>query len=171
MSSSDVPDPNLDDGGSMLSWSAGRINDGWGIGKFVKSGLGLLIAGVFALVFDVLEAIATFVTDPLGSASTAIGDLFEGLISDPTSILSDGATAAGDGIIETFTGWLAPLAFPVAVGSVLLGLYLVTTYLEESETSDLFPGSFTDIDVPDVLSGVLPDPGVQEEGETDEARD
>jgi hypothetical protein len=47
----------------------------------------------------------------------------------------------------------------------------VTLYLEESETSDIFPGSFTDIDVPDVLSGVLPDPGVQEEGETDESRD
>ena len=128
MSASDVPDPDLDDGGGLLAWSASRINDGWNIGKFLKSGIGLLIAGVFALVFDVLDAIVSFIEAPLRGAGSAVGALFSGLLTSPVSILSSTATTTGTEISATFTGFLGPLAFPVGVASVMGGLYIVPAH-------------------------------------------
>ena len=166
-SGDEVDAPNLDNGGSLLAWSANRITtDGWGIGRFIRSGIGLLIAGVFALAFDMLNAIVGFVTDPLNSASSAVSSLFEGLLTSPLSILSGTAATTAAEISATFTGFLGPLAFPVGVASVMLGLWVVTVYLERRETSDLFPGSFTDVDTPNWLESIgLPEPGVEEEGE------
>lgn len=154
----------------IFNWASDRITaDEWGLGQFVKTGLGLTIVGLFAGVMDVFNAIITFFTDPLTSAGGSISDLFDGLVGEPASILIDGAQATGGAISNTFTGFLGPFAFPVAVASVLAGLWLVTIYLSEQDTSDLFPGSFTDIDTPSWLP-IVGDPGVQEEGE-DEDRD
>lgn len=165
-----VEDPDLDDGGGLLAWSAERINDGWGIGKFLKSGIGLTIAGVFALTFNILDAIVAFIETPLRGAGSAVGALFSGLLTSPVSILSSTAQTSGTEISATFTGFLGPLAFPVGVASVMGGLYIVSIYLEERETSDIFPGSFTDVDVPEFVP-IIGDPGVPEEGEEEEERD
>jgi hypothetical protein len=155
---------------SLFNWASDRLTmDNWAIGDFLKAGLGLTIVGIFAGVMDVFNAIITFFTDPLTSAGSSIASLFSGLVGEPADILVRGAQTTADGIASTFTGFLGPLAFPAAVGSVLVGLYLVTIYLSEQDTSDLFPGSFTDIDTPSWLPFVG-DPGVQEEGE-DEDRD
>ncbi len=168
-------DGELDDDASaagLFNFAADRVSgdDGWGIGRFVRTGIGLTIVGVFVGIQDVFQSIVGFVTNPLDSAGESVADLFEGLVGEPASILTETADTTGTEISSTFVGWLGALAFPVGVASVLLALWLVTIYLEEGTTSDIFPGSFTDIDIPEWVPFV-PDPGVQEEGETDDARD
>ena len=170
MSSSD----DLSDTSStgLFNWASDRITeDGWEIPKFLRTGIGLTIAGIFVGIQDVYQSIIGFVTNPLDSAGESVATLFAGLVGEPASILTETASATATGISTSFTGLTAFIAFPLGVASVMGGLWIVTVYLEERETSDLFPGSFTDIDTPDILSPILPDPGVQEEGETDESRD
>lgn len=154
----------------LFNFAAAKISEGWSLDKFLKTGLGLTIAGTFVGIQRVFNAIINFVTEPLSSAGNSVATLFEGLVAEPASILTSTAGTTSTEISTTFTGWMGPFAFPVGVGSVMLALWLVTVYLEERETSDLFPGSFTDFDVPDALSSIIPDPGVSEQGE-DDSRD
>ncbi|WP_158855602.1 hypothetical protein [Halorhabdus sp. CUG00001] len=155
---------------SLFNWSSTQLNDNdWGIGNFLKAGIGLTIVGLFTGVMDVFNAIITFITTPLTSAGESVSNLFSGLIDSPVQILQTTAGVTGDEIAATFTGFLGPFAFPVGVAAVMASLYLVTIYLEDRQTSDIFPGSFTDIDVPEFIP-IIGDPGVQETGE-DEDRD
>lgn len=166
-SSTDLTDTDTT---SLFNWASDRLTlDNWGVGDFLKTGIGLTIVGLFTGTMDVFQAIVGFFVDPLTGATTAITSLFVGLVGEPAQILIDAADTTGSAIASTYTGWLGPLAFPVGVASVLAGLWLVTIYLSEEDTSDLFPGSFTDIDTPSWIPFVG-DPGVQEEGE-DEDRD
>lgn len=168
----DPASSDLDDTGttSLFNWSSDRLTlDNWGIGDFLKAGIGLTVVGVFTGVMDILDAIIDFITTPLKAAGGAVANLFVGLVGEPVTILEKTAEGTGDAITTTMTGWLGPLAFPVGVASVLAALYLVSIYLEDRQTSDMFPGSFTDIDVPEWVP-IISDPGVQETGE-DEDRD
>lgn len=166
--SSDLEDTSTT---SLFNWSSNRLTgDNWNIGDFLKAGLGLTIVGIFAGMMDVLNAIITFITTPLSMAGEAIGNLFEALVNEPVTVLSQAADATGQAIGNTFTGWLGPFAFPAGVASILGGLYLVSIYLENRQTSDIFPGSFTDINVPEFIP-IIGDPGVAEAGEDQEDRD
>lgn len=165
-------DGELDDDASaagLFNFAAGRVDAGWGLGRFIRTGIGLTVVGVFVGIQDVFQSIIGFVTNPLDSAGDSVARLFSGLVGEPASILISSAETTSREISLTFTGWLGPAAFPVGVASVLASLYLMTIYLENRETSDIFPGSFTDIDIPAWVPFV-PDPGVQEDGE-DDARD
>lgn len=139
------------------------------------------IVGIFASVStgvgDILLAIAAFPAELISAVTDSSTSLFEAFVSSPASIITGGDGFVGAAartaieISSTFTGFLGIFAFPAGVASILLGLWLITTYLEERSTSDFVPGAFTDIDTPDVLSSVLPDPGLAEEGEDTDARD
>ena len=170
--SADPAGSDLDDTGttSLFNWASDRLTrDSWSIGNFLKAGIGLTVVGLFTGMMDVFNAIITFITTPLTSAGESVSALFTGLIESPASILETTAGVTATEIGGSFTGFLGPLAFPVGVAMVMLSLYLVTIYLENGQTSDIFPGSFTDIDVPEFVP-IIGDPGVQEDGE-DESRD
>lgn len=155
---------------SLFNWSSNRLTrDDWGLGNFLKAGIGLTIVGIFTGVLDMFNAIVGFITSPLDSAGESVSALFTGLINSPVSILKTTAGVTATEIEATFTGFLGLLAFPLGVATVIGSLYLVTIYLEKGQTSDIFPGSFTDIDVPEFIP-LIGDPGVQEDGE-DEDRD
>lgn len=132
--------------------------------------LGIFVSIALGTV-EVFQAIIGFPVQMLNSAATSVSALFTGFIESPVGILDSSASTTAREISLTFEGFLGPLAFPAGVASVLLALWLITVYLEEDETSDIFPGSFTDIDVPDPLTPILPDPGVAEEDEEEDARD
>jgi hypothetical protein len=168
MSSSDgTPEPDIDDPGGLLSWSANRIDNGWGIGKFVKSGIGLIISGVVLQAYDFLSATVGFLTNPLETAGQAASTLFEALVSAPASIVTTGADQSAEGIDSFFVGILGPFAFPVGVASVIGGLWVLSFYLEDRQTSDLVPGTFTNYSMPGWVPFVS-DPGTTEEGEDQE---
>lgn len=153
----------------LFNFAADKIGSGWGIDKFFKTGIGLTIVGLFVGIQRVFDAIITFVVTPLSRGAEAVAALFVGIVEEPVGILESGAETTAAEIAAVWTGWLGPFAFPVAVASVLAGLYLLSIYLEDRQTSDIFPGSFTDIDVPEFVP-VIGDPGVRETGE-DEDRD
>lgn len=153
----------------LFNFAADKIEGGWKIGDFAKTGLGLTIIGIFVGVQNLFNSIIGFVTNPLDSAGESVATLFGGLVGEPASILTGTAETTATEISATFTGFLGVFAFPAGVASIMIGLWIVTTYLSEEDTSDIFPGSFTDIDTPSWVP-FLPDPGVQEEGE-DEDRD
>jgi hypothetical protein len=167
VSSSDLDDTSAT---GLFNFAAGRVNAGWDLGKFLKTGVGLTIVGMFVGIQNLVNSIINLVTNPLDSAGESVATLFSGIVGAPAAILEGTAGTTAAEISATFTGFLGPLAFPVGVASVMAGLYLVSIYLEERNTSDIFPGLFTDIDTPEWVP-FLPDPGVQEEGETDDARD
>lgn len=153
----------------LFNFAADKIGTGWGIDKFFKTGIGLTIVGLFVGFQRVVDAIITFIVTPLSEGGEAVANLFSGLVDEPVTILETGAQTTADSIAEIWVGWLGPLAFPVGVASILAALYLVSIYLEDRQTSDIFPGSFTDIDVPEFVP-IIGDPGVRETGE-DEDRD
>jgi len=164
-------------GSSALSGVLKYLNSGGNPSEVILGGILGIFASVTTGISDIFIAIAQFPAQLISSVTEASTTLFGAFVSAPGSIITGGegfvgaAATTGIEISQTFTGFLGIFAFPAGVASILLGLWLVTTYLEERTTSDLVPGTFTDIDTPDVLSSVLPDPGVAEEGEDTDARD
>lgn len=164
-------------GASSLDGVLKYLNSGGNPSEVILSGILGIVVSVTTGVSDIFIAIAQFPAQLISSVTRSATALFEGFIASPASIITGGdgfvgaAATTGIEISNTFTGFLGVFAFPAGVASILLGLWLITTYLEEGTTSDFVPGTFTDIDVPDPLSSVLPDPGVAEEGEDQDARD
>lgn len=122
--------------------------------------LGVIVAPLVAVV-DVVQAVATFFSEPFQGAGEALGALLEGLFEGPGDLLTAGAAISESSLRVVFGDTLAGiLAFPITVALTLIGLYLVVRYLREDETGDTLPG--VPIDVPTDIFGVEEERGVDE---------
>jgi len=158
-------DPSLDlgtaDGQDTLQGVTNFLQAGGSAGTVLSASFIGLVVSPFVALADIIDGVGTFFETPFSSAGEALGSLLEGLFKAPGNLLTAGAdiseTALRSALGESLAG---TIAFPVTVGLVMLGLFLVTLYLREDETGDTLPG--LPIDVPtDFL-------GVEEEDTVDE---
>ena len=148
-------------GTSTLSGITNFLQAGGSAGRLLSAGvLGIIVAPI-AAVIDIVAAVATFFTLPFSSAGEALGALLAGFFQAPGDLLRAGAditeAALRAALGETFAGIFA---FPITVGLVLIGLFLMVRYLREDETGDTLPG--LPIDIPTDWFGVEEERGVDE---------
>ncbi|WP_026190414.1 hypothetical protein [Halomicrobium katesii] len=161
MSSSDDAELKLGEGGGTetLTGITNFLQDDGSAGKVLSASFIGLVVSPFVAFADVVQAIGTFFAKPFSGAGEAISALLAGLFEAPGDLLDAGAditeTALRTALGETLAGIIA---FPLTVGLVVLGLYIVTLYLREDETGDTLPG--VPVDIPFV--------GVEEEDTVDE---
>jgi hypothetical protein len=156
-------DLELGDGSGQesLSGITNFLQAGGDAGRVLSASLiGLIVSPVVAVV-DVINAVANFFSQPFNSAGDAIGSLLRGLFEAPGDLLIAGADVSESVLRSVFGDTLAGLfAFPVTVGLVLIGLFVIVAYLSEEETGDVLPG--LPIDIPTDIFGV------EEEADIDE---
>lgn len=149
------------DGESTLNGVSSYLSSGGSVTDlFTSSIAGLLISPIVAGI-DIINAVTAFFTTPFTETAESISDLAGALFQAPANLVESGARIS-ESALQTFLGpsLAGVLALPVAVGVVMLSLYLIVVYLNERETGDTIPG--LPVDVPtDVL-------GVEEEDTIDE---
>jgi len=95
--------------GTLVSFATGGIN-------IIQSGIALVVAPLDALANTVDQAVASLILAPLGIIETTAGT-------------SGAATSEQFGVFSILVG----------VGLVLAAYWMITKYLEQSETSDTLP--------------------------------
>ena len=107
--------------------------------------LGVVVSPFLAFA-DIVSAIGTFFATPLVETASSIGSLQAALFQAPADLVSAGFGVSEDVLATFLSDSLAGLfAGPVAVGMVMLSLFLVVQYLQEAETGDAIPGLPFDI--------------------------
>jgi len=155
MSSSDDAELDLGDGSGTgtLTGITEFLQAGGSAGTVLSASFLGLVAAPFVAFADVVQAIGTFFAEPFSSAGEAVGALLTGLFQAPGDLLAAGAAITETALRTALGGTLAGIiAFPLTVGLVMLGLYMVVLYLREDETGDTLPG--VPVDVPTDIFGV-----------------
>lgn len=148
MSSSTSPD-----GLELIKYSAGYLKSN-SIGQLIVASIGSVVFQVTIGVNRVIDAITHVFVEPLMTLVDVSTDLFAATVGGPVTFLDFTARETGPLLVEQF----GVLSFLAAV-AISYGVLLMTSkFLQEQETSDLFPGTFTD----------WPVIGTTEEGETDD---
>ncbi len=109
----------------------------------VTKAIVLPIIAFFDQISQVIAAIFGLITEPLGVAGVALGDLVDALIGGAANIIGVGATASAQGT-EPF----GILGFIVGIAVVGGGAYVAMLVFSTEETADSPLTAFTGIDLP-----------------------
>lgn len=120
-----------------------RAKNATDLQALLKQGIGGSILAVFFGITSGILSLADLVIKPVDSFATALGDLVTAIIGGPAEIVYAGVTATAESILGPFN--LGPFSFALAIGSVLLGLLVLSYYRDEEETGNLIPGLPTDV--------------------------
>jgi hypothetical protein len=100
----------------------------------------LPIAAFFVQAANAVEAVSNVLIAPLDSFATGVASIVSELLGGSAGIIESGAgTSASD--VSVF----GIISFPVAVGLTFITAILVANYLQQEETSNFLPFTFTDI--------------------------
>lgn len=115
----------------------------------------LPIAAFFVQAANAVEAISNVVISPVGAFAEGVVSVVESLFgTGPASGIS-GIIEAGADATATDIGIFGIGGFPISLGIIFAGGFIIAWYLQRDETSDLIPFTFTDI----------PFVGTEEQGE------
>ena len=155
MSASDaLPDGSDPSPNTVLSSTISFLDRGGDLGTLLQGAIFGTLVSVATGGINLVQSIVGLAVAPVDSLATATTAAVDAVIVEPLGIIAETAGVSATAIGDQF----GPFAFLVGLGVVLIGMYAVTQYLQEEETSDvsIVPG------VPD-----LPFIGVTEEGEED----
>ena len=139
------------DADSLLDRASGR-----GLGSLARQGVGGWFLALSASFITGTQAVFDVLIIPIQAFTDAIGRLIEAIFGSPADIVIAGADASADSIGPGGEWAIGPFSFAIGVGSVLLAGLLIARYLQEDETSDLLPFTFSD----------FPGVGVEEDEES-----
>lgn len=133
-------------GGPRVRDLFNRAADADSLGGVIFQGIGAVLLAVGTAVASGILTVADVVIIPLGALANAAGELVDAIFGGSAFIIEVGARVTG----ESFTGMfnLGPFTFALAVGSVLLALYVVNAYVSEEPTGNFVPGIPFDIPTP-----------------------
>lgn len=152
---SDSPTLSLGDGsgtGILTGITNFLQNGGSAIRVFTASLTGVFVAPFIAFG-DIVQAVTTFFTAPFRETGQSISALAGAIFQAPAGLVQTGFTVS-ENVLRAFLGdsLAGLLAGPVAVGVVMISLFLVVQYLQEDETGDTIPA--LPVDVPTDILGV-----------------
>lgn len=102
-----------------------RYDEAGGLQQFVEE---VGVAGILYAVFLEIIAAISAAGDTIMAPWRALADGLEGLVSTvfgaPLSIIGAGGETAATSFTDGLAAWLGPLAFPAAIASFMLGVYV-----------------------------------------------
>lgn len=99
----------------------------------------------FSSSADAIAAIFSVPIRMLESFSTGIASLTATLLGAPEIVLEAGATESARSLTTGIWAQFGPFSLTVAVGVMLSTGYLISWYLEQEQTGNLVPWSFSDV--------------------------
>lgn len=100
----------------------------------------LPIAAFFFQAAEAVEAISNVLIAPLESFALNLARIVSSFLGGSADIINAGADASAGDVSVFGIG-----AFPIGLVIVFVAAFVVANYLQQNETSDLIPLSFTDI--------------------------
>lgn len=117
------------------------------IGEVIFTGLGAILLAIGTGIASGVLTLADVFIVPAQSFIGAVGDLIDAVFGGAAGIINLGALASGFSIGPEGL-FASPLSFPIAIGIVLLGFYVLLAFVSEEETTNFFPLIGTGFDVP-----------------------
>jgi hypothetical protein len=133
-------------GGPRVRSLFDRASEADSLAGVIFQGVGAVLLAIGTAIASGILSVADVIIIPLQSLAAAAGDLIDAIFGGSAFIIETGARVTG----LSFTGMfnLGPFTFALAIGSVLLGLFVVNAYVSEEPTGNFVPGIPFDIPTP-----------------------
>ncbi|WP_435093398.1 hypothetical protein [Halorubrum sp. N11] len=120
---------------SVLTGTIGFLNAGGQLGTLLQGAIfGTLVAGVTGGI-NIIQSGIALVVAPLDALANTVDQAVASLILAPLGIIETAAETSGTATSEQF----GVFAILVGVALVLATYWMITKYLEQSETGDTLP--------------------------------
>lgn len=135
-------------GGERVSALFDRASSADSLAEVIFTGLGAILLSVGGAISSGVLTVADVVTIPISAVTEGAGGLIGSLFGAAENIIDLGglATALSLGPNGMFN--VGPFTFGLAVGSLLLGFWVLRAYIALETTSNVFPGLPFDIPTP-----------------------
>jgi hypothetical protein len=135
-------------GGSRVTALFDRAASADSLGGVIFQGIGAVLLAVGTALASGVLTIADVLIVPLSTLTNAVGELIDAIFGGAAQIVDFGAIATAISIGPGGQFNVGPFSFALAIGAVLLALYVVTAYLSEEPTGNFVPGLPFDIPTP-----------------------
>ena len=135
-------------GGDRVRSLFNRAESAGSLSRLIFNGIGAVFLAVGSALASGVLTVADLIIVPLSALGNAAGLNIDAIFGGAAQIINIGAgsTALSLGPGGAFN--VGPFTFALAIGSVLLGLYLLVAYLSEGSTGNFVPGIPFDIPTP-----------------------
>lgn len=127
-------------GGPRIRALFERAADAGSLSAVIFRGIGAILFAVGTAVASGVLTIADVLIVPIQALTTAASDLITAIFGGAASIINIGAISTALSIGPDGRFNLGPLTFALAVGAILLALYLVNRYVSNDFTGNVIPG-------------------------------
>lgn len=100
----------------------------------------LPIAAFFVQLANGVEAISQIIISPALELGAGVASIANALLGGSAEVISAGAATSASDVSVFGIG-----AFPIGIGIAFLAAFLIANFLQQGETSNLIPFTFTDI--------------------------
>lgn len=120
-----------------------RASNAKNLQNVLKSGFGGILFALAGGIISGILSVTDVVVKPTEALADALGDLVTAMFGGPAEIILAGVQATAQSLLGPFN--VGPFTFALSIGSVLLGLWVLGRYRQETETGNLIPGLPIDI--------------------------
>ena len=99
------------------------------------------ILALATAIVGAIMAIGDLFLAPFEALASGFGRIIDNIFLSATDIVGAGAETASRSILDGLTAWAGPLAFPLAVGVVLLTIYMVVSAIRYISPVDMIRNS------------------------------
>jgi len=126
-------------GGPRVQRLLDRAASADSLGGVIFQAIGAVIFAVGGAVASGVFALADVVIVPLNALTGGVGTLIDSVFGGSALVIDFGALASAVSLGPEGL-FASPLSLPIAVGVILLSLWLVRAYVSDEPTSNIFPG-------------------------------
>lgn len=134
-------------GGDRVRRLFASAADAGSIGAILFRGLGGILLAVGTAIASGILTLADVFIIPTQNFIQASGNLLTAFFGGAANIVGLGAAGSGQSVGPGGL-FASPLSFPIAIGIVLLGFYLLLAFISEEDTTNFFPLIGTGLDIP-----------------------
>lgn len=107
-----------------------RYDSAGSLQQFVEEvGVAGILYALFLQIIGMIGAAGDTIMAPWRALATGLQDLVATVFGAPLSIIGAGATTTSTSYTAGLAAWLGPLAFPAAIASFMLGVYVFMWFI------------------------------------------
>lgn len=112
-------------GEDVLESAIDQYNESGSLQQFVEeAGVAGILYAVFLQIINAINTAGETIMAPWRALASGLGSLVSTVFGAPLSIIGAGGETAASSFTEGLAAWLGPLAFPAAIASFMLGVYV-----------------------------------------------